>query len=77
MWRVTVCSRVLLVLHFWLTTNAASHVLADRGLMLRIREFAKVNCYFFYIKKPLNFFFGTKSKLNLFIFLKKNPFKNP
>jgi hypothetical protein len=39
-WRVEVASRALLMLQFWLTSAAASHLLADDELLTLVRKFA-------------------------------------
>ena len=41
LWRTVVCSRVLLMLHFWLTNAAASHLHADLALLRKIGDFAR------------------------------------
>jgi hypothetical protein len=40
-WRVEVASRALLMLQFWLTSAAASHLLADDELLSLVRKFAR------------------------------------
>jgi hypothetical protein len=40
-WRVELTSRALLMLHFWFTSAAASHLLADVKLLTLVRSFAQ------------------------------------